>query len=95
MAAIASAMVRASSVGPVVDSTAVRNGATITRSPLRSSVARRCAAAFTMFIRRFRLWLLSMSSVNVVGTSCSCTRSSAWGTPSSVRAKSSLPSHDT
>ena len=91
---MASAIVGASSVGPVVDSTLRRNGATITMSPLRSSEASRLAVARTMSMRRFMLWLPSMSSVKVVGMSCSCTRSSACGTPSSMSEKSLLLRHE-
>ncbi len=95
MAPMASVMVRLSSVGPVVDSTVVLNGATMTWSPLRRRDARRRAAAFTMSMRRDKLWLLSMSSVKVVGTDCSCTRSSGCGTSSSVSRKSAAPRVET
>ena len=55
----------------------VRNGATVTMSPFRSCDVSRRAVARTRSIRRDMLWLPSTSSVNCVGTLCSCTRSSA------------------
>ena len=77
MAAIASAMRRrvVGRAGGRLDRGAERRHDHRGR-PCAAREASRRAAALTMSMRRFRLWLLSMSSVNVVGMSCSCTRSS-------------------